>query len=101
MTVDWPGPKRYKRRRSGVPMQLSFDQLLQPFFDGMKPADQWRIGAEAEKFGVDTKTGAAVPYEGERGVLAVMHAFEKLGWKAVTENAGGPLIALEKSKASV
>jgi glutamate--cysteine ligase len=82
-------------------MSLSYEDLFQPFVHAMKPRAQWRIGAEAEKIGVDTKTGAAVPYEGERGVLAVLHALEKLGYKPVSEVPGGPLIALEKAKASV
>ena len=37
----------------------------------MKPPERHRIGAEAEKFGVDAVAGTPLPYEGERSVLTV------------------------------
>ena len=52
----------------------SMDDLLFPFHEAIKPRERFRIGAEAEKFGVDATTGAALPYEGERSVLAVLQA---------------------------
>ncbi len=80
----------------------TLDDLCIPFFHAIKPAHQHRIGAEAEKFGVDALTGAALPYEGERSVLSVLQALvERHGWHPEAETAGGPLIALARAGASV
>jgi glutamate--cysteine ligase len=80
----------------------SLDQLLVPFHEAMKPVDRHRIGAEAEKFGVDAVTGAPLPYEGERSVLTVLESLvEKHGWQPDYETPGGPLIALTRAGASV
>jgi glutamate--cysteine ligase len=78
------------------------DQLLESFYESMKPVDQHRIGAEAEKFGVDAVTGAPLPYEGERSVLTVLQALvDRHGWHAEAETPGGPIIALRRADASV
>lgn len=80
----------------------SFDELLAPFFAAIKPTERHRIGAEAEKFGVDKATGAALPYDGEVSVLRVLHALvEEHGWQPDYEQPGGPLIALRRGLASV
>lgn len=80
----------------------SVDDLLFPFHEAIKPKERFRIGAEAEKFGVDATTGAALPYEGERSVLAVLNALvERHGWKPEREKPGGPLISLLRTGASV
>jgi glutamate--cysteine ligase len=80
----------------------TLDQLLIPFHEAMKPVEQHRIGAEAEKFGVDAVTGAPLPYEGERSVCTVLEALiERHGWHAESETPGGPLIALLRAGASV
>jgi len=78
------------------------DQLLIPFHEAMKPIERHRIGAEAEKFGVDAVTGAPLPYEGERSVCTVLQALiDRHGWHAESETPGGPLIALLRAGASV
>src|SRR6185369_14607623 len=80
----------------------TLDDLLIPFHEAIKPEAQFRIGAEAEKFGVDAETGAPLPYEGERSVLTVLEALvERHGWRAEHEYPGGPLIALLRAGASV
>lgn len=80
----------------------TMDDLLIPFFHAIKPAHQGRIGAEAEKFGVDAETGAALPYEGERSVLTVLQALaERHGWHPEAESPGGPLISLLRAGASI
>src|SRR5690606_27361300 len=76
--------------------------LLFPFHEAIKPEAQHRIGAESEKFGVDEATGAAIPYEGERSVLAVLEALvDRHGWRPERESPGGPLIALQRAGASI
>lgn len=80
----------------------SIDDLLFPFHEAIKPESRFRIGAEAEKFGVDATTGAALPYEGERSVLTVLQALvERHGWKPEREKPDGPLISLLRTGASV
>ncbi|MFO0762875.1 MAG: glutamate-cysteine ligase family protein [Byssovorax sp.] len=80
----------------------TFDDLLIPFHQAIKPESEFRIGAEAEKFGVDSATGAPIPYEGDKGVLAVLEALvERHGWTPDHETPGGPLIALVRAGASV
>jgi glutamate--cysteine ligase len=73
----------------------SLDQLLIPFHEAIKPPERHRIGAEAEKFGVDAHTGAPLPYEGEHSVLTVLEALiDRHGWHAERETPDGPIIAL-------
>ena len=80
----------------------SREDLLAPFFEAMKPEELHRIGAEAEKFGVEASTGKALPYEGERSVLTVLEALvERHAWRPELESPGGPLIALVRGGASV
>ena len=65
--------------------------------EGMKPKDQWRIGAEHEKFGF-LKDGFARPsYEGASGIRAMLEGLTRFGWAPVQE--GGHVIALEKRNA--
>ncbi|HKQ71416.1 MAG TPA: glutamate-cysteine ligase family protein [Polyangiaceae bacterium] len=83
-------------------MSLTPDDLLSPFFEAMKPKARWRIGAEAEKIGVHEPSQSVLDYEGENGVVGILAALsQRFGWKRITENEGGPLIALERDHASV
>src|SRR5882724_11228230 len=83
-------------------MPLSYDDLLQPFYGAMKPAAQWRIGAEAEKFGVYDADGSPVPYDGERGIIGVLEALrQRSDWKPITEKKGGPPMGLQRDNVSV
>jgi glutamate--cysteine ligase len=67
----------------------------------MKPADQFRCGAEMEKFGVFAD-GRHVPYDGADGVLAILAELARdAGWKAEAESPGGPTIALLRDGASI
>jgi glutamate--cysteine ligase len=66
---------------------------------GCKPAAAWRIGTEHEKFGFQVEDLRPPPYEGERGIRAVLEGLAGLGWTRIEEH--GLLIALEKNGASV
>jgi glutamate--cysteine ligase len=80
----------------------SRDDLLRVFHEAIKPAAEWRVGAEMEKFGVDSQTGAPIHYDGPRGVLAILgYLAEKHGWAPEREKEGGPIIALLRSGASI
>ena len=72
------------------------------FVRACKPRALWRVGAEAEKFGVDASTGAPLHYQGARGVEGILHTLiERHGWYEEAEYPGGPLIALRRGEASV
>jgi glutamate--cysteine ligase len=77
----------------------SYDDLLSIFHGAIKPASEFRVGAEMEKFGVFAD-GSPIPYEG--GVRAVLDDLAaQSGWAPEAESAGGPIIALLRSGASV
>jgi len=78
----------------------STDDLVAYFRQGEKPRERWRIGTEHEKIGVYAKSGERVPYEGERGIGAVLERIAAAdAWKPVSED--GKLIALTKDGASI
>jgi glutamate--cysteine ligase len=81
---------------------LRREDLLIPFREGAKPRDRFRIGTEAEKFGVYVADGRPIPYGGPRGVLAVMRALcDRYGWTPQSEREGGEVIALRRGDASI
>ena len=65
---------------------------------GCKPAEDWRIGTEHEKFAYHRDDLRPLAYEGERGVRAILEGLTRFGWEPVLE-AGKP-IALSKSDQS-
>ena len=67
-------------------------QLVESLESGCKPRDAWRIGTEHEKFGYTTDDLRPLPYEGPRGIKAMLDGLAALGWKPVLEN--GKVIAL-------
>jgi glutamate--cysteine ligase len=84
-----------------VPVR-SIDELEQVFHDAEKPSERHRIGAEAEKFGVDTRTLEPIPYAGPISIIAIFDRLvEKHGWSKVREAEGSPVIALERGEASI
>ncbi len=71
------------------------DELVQWIAKGEKAPDAWRIGTEHEKFLFHTDSQKPVPYEGPRGVRALMEALiSRYGWEAITE--GENIIALKR-----
>jgi len=68
--------------------------LIEAMSKGAKPKDQWRIGAEHEKFGFDKTTLARPGYEGPNGIKAMLEGLQRFGWSPVEEN--GFLIGLER-----
>jgi glutamate--cysteine ligase len=80
----------------------SRDDLEAVFHASEKPRSEWRIGGEAEKFGVDRVTGAPITYEGSRGVRRIFDALvDEHGWKPEAETEGGPVIALARGASSI
>jgi len=76
---------------------LSRDQLIHAMSKGEKPRDQWRIGAEHEKFGFDKSTLRRPAYDGPGGIKAMLDGLTRFGWSPVEE--AGHVIALERRNA--
>jgi glutamate--cysteine ligase len=75
-------------------------QLIEFLEGGCKPKPEWRIGTEHEKFGYTHDDLRPLPYEGERGIRALLEGLAReFGWATVTEH--GRPIALQKEGASV
>lgn len=83
------------------------EQLIQSLAVGCKPRADWRIGTEHEKFGFyldgpDADPALALrppPYEGARGIEALLQGLRGFGWAPVEEH--GQLIGLSRERASV
>jgi len=73
---------------------LSREDLIGAMSKGAKPRDQWRIGAEHEKFGFDRSTLRRPTYEGPNGIKAMLDGLTRFGWDKVYE--GDNVIALER-----
>lgn len=74
-------------------------ELVDFHASGNKPAAQWRIGTEHEKFGFRLDDLRAPTYEGDRGIEAMLRGMMRFGWLPYEEN--GKLIALLRDGASV
>ena len=69
------------------------DELVAYMAAGNKPKDQWRIGTEHEKFPFYVDGNAPVPYEGERGIKALLEGMRRmLGWEPIMD--AGKIIGL-------
>ena len=77
---------------------LVFEDLVRWMAEGAKPASEWRVGAEHEKFVFRLTDHAPVPYE-PNGIKALLDGLTRFGWKPVME--GDHVIALERGMANV
>ncbi|MEG3123742.1 glutamate--cysteine ligase [Sphingomonas sp. GB1N7] len=92
MTTSTP-PKKIS------PTIESRDQLIASFARGEKPAADWRIGTEHEKFVYALSDHHAPSYDESGGIRDLLKALEAYGWKPVIE--GGNVIALSGADGSV
>jgi len=76
---------------------LTREALIGALSRGIKPKDQWRIGAEHEKFGFDKGTLRRPAYDGPAGIRAMLDGLQRFGWSPVEE--AGHVIALERKNA--
>jgi glutamate--cysteine ligase len=75
-------------------------QLVEYLEAGCKPKAEWRVGTEHEKFGYTHDDLRPLPYDGERGIRALLEGLAgQFGWQIVTENERP--IALQRGGASV
>ena len=78
----------------------SVEQLVAYLRASEKPRERWRVGTEHEKIGLWTPELRPIPYEGARGVAAVLGAVASAdGWEPVLE--GEHVVALRKQNASI
>ena len=75
------------------------EQLVAVPESGEKPRADWRIGTEHEKFGFQLEDLRPPPFDGERGIEAVLKGLTRYDWTEVQEN--GRTIALSRNGASV
>ncbi len=81
------------------------DELVAWFEQGCKPKAEFRIGTEHEKFAFSIADCRPVPYEGKRGIGALLQGMQHLlGWEPIMEGpniigladvTGGGAISLE------
>jgi glutamate--cysteine ligase len=81
------------------------DDLVDWIAQGSKPKSQFRIGTEHEKFAFTLEGHRPVPYEGRRGIRALLEGMQHLlGWQPIMEGpniiglfdvTGGGAISLE------
>ena len=84
-------------REEGAPSPLieSRADLVAWVAAGEKPKHRWRIGTEHEKFVFQTCSLNPVPYEGPRGIRALMEQLiARYGWQPISE--GENIIALKR-----
>ena len=68
-------------------------QLVEALSDGCKPKNEWRIGTEHEKFGFYKADFSPVPYEGDRGIKALLEGMQaRTGWEPIID--AGNIIGL-------
>ncbi|MGQ0457833.1 MAG: glutamate--cysteine ligase [Hyphomicrobium sp.] len=73
------------------------DDLVAWIAAGEKPKPDWRIGTEHEKFVFQTGTLAPAPYDGPRGIRALMdELIRRYGWLPISE--GDNVIALKRPR---
>ncbi|MGH6816575.1 MAG: glutamate--cysteine ligase [Hyphomicrobiaceae bacterium] len=73
----------------------SRDDLVSFIAGGSKSPENWRIGTEHEKFAFHTDTLGPVPYDGPRGIRALMEGLiARFGWEPIGE--GDIIIALKR-----
>jgi glutamate--cysteine ligase len=84
---------------SGSALITNPSQLVEYLAAGSKPAAQWRIGTEHEKFVFRRDDLSPAPYAGPRSIAALLDGMKRFGWQAVTEN--GHIIGLSNGTASV
>ncbi|MFW5921573.1 MAG: glutamate--cysteine ligase [Polyangiales bacterium] len=78
------------------------DDLLEPLYAGHKPRARWRIGAEAEKFGVFLRDGSPIQFDGPASITTLFRDLvDRHGWSPESETEGGSVVALRRGASSI
>lgn len=75
------------------------EDLLAVFRRNERPREGWKVGLEHEKLVLQAGTIEPSPYEGERGIAAVLRGFTRFGYEPFEEE--GRIIASQKSGLTV
>lgn len=76
------------------------EQLVDFFREGETPREDWRVGTEHEKIGLYAQSLRPVPYEGDRGIRALLAAISsRFGWKPLLD--AGMLVGLERDGSTI
>ena len=89
---------RTETAREDPPIE-SRDELLAPMPRGEKPASDWRIGTEHEKFVYRRDDHRAPSYDEPGGIRDLLMALTEFGWEPVEED--GNVIALSGTDGTV
>lgn len=81
-------------RISDSPLVRGVGDLTGWFRDRERPPSEWKVGLEQEKVGLVAGTLDPVPYEGPRGIAALLRGFERYGYTPVEDE--GHVIAAQK-----
>lgn len=82
------------------PVLQSFEDCVNYFHSGETPEKDWVIGTEHEKIAVYEDTWERVPYEGERGIAALLNTIASQGgWDPILE--ADQIIGLKHDGASI
>ncbi|MGD8860515.1 MAG: glutamate-cysteine ligase family protein [Myxococcales bacterium] len=78
------------------------DDLLALFREAETPREAYRVGTEAEKFGLLAEDLRPLPFEGERSVRGVLSWLAReRGWNEEREYAEGEVISLRRDAESI
>jgi glutamate--cysteine ligase len=86
---------------------LSIEDLSAHLASGCRPASEFRVGSEHEKFVFRTGSNEPVAYqadaEGRGGILALLEGLKRFGWSGVYEDGqfGHTLIGLHRGGANI
>lgn len=90
--------KNVNKPSKSAPVE-SKHELVEYLESGCKPASQWRMGTEHEKFGYTMDDLRPLPYEGERSIRTILTALaDRFDWQPVNED--GRIIALTDDTAA-
>src|SRR5579872_147569 len=88
----------YLRRSPTDTTPVSVCDLIGYFASGAKPSNEWRVGAEFEKFALDRVTGKQIGFD--VGIEAVLERLaSRFGWERHEE--AGRLTALTRSGSTI
>src|SRR5271170_4682350 len=79
----------------------SVEDLVDGFRTAEKPAAQFRVGLEHERFVYPRGSSQPVAYPGPKGIGALLGALEPAGYQPFREGPDGPIIALTKPRLTV
>ena len=87
------------KRTTGSPLVEGVEDLVSWFRERERPSSDWKVGIEFEAIPQVAGTTDPVPYDGPRGIEAVLRAYGRFGYEPFEEN--GRAIAAQKGGLTV